>query len=290
MRIGLAVAMSLVLVGCLVPSVSMPAGAAVDMYDGRWHFTLAPYVWLPTINGTLNLQAPGTRSSSLGGLLGATPPPGTTVAVTLGPSSYLSNLNFAFLGYFEARKSNWSLFTDVIDISAATQKSSVTTVDFGRGPIQISPSFNTNTSASFSSLIATLAVGYTVVHKDMSTLDVFGGGQYINISASVNWSLTGPRDLFPQSGSLGRSQELLAGVAGIKGNLQLGTSRWFVPYFFDVGTGGFSTWQAMAGIGYAFSWGDVALTYRHLYVDTPSGNVIQNTTLDGPMLGVVFHW
>ena len=46
----------------------------------------------------------------------------------------------------------------------------------------------------------------------------------------------------------------------------------------------------MAGVGYSFSWGDVALTYRQLYLDMGSGNLVQNMTLSGPMLGVAFHF
>jgi len=276
---------------CLMGTLCVPAGAAVDMYDGHWRFTIAPYAWFPTVNGTVNFTAPGTLSSSnLGMLLGASPPPGTTVGVTLTPGNYLSSLNFAFLGYFEARKDNWSVFADVMDMSLASQSSAVTTVNIGRGPFQISPSFNTTTYASFQGLIATLAASYTVAHKDMSTLDVFGGGQYISVTTGVNWSLVGPRDLFPQSGNLSASQSLLAGVVGIKGNWQLGDSRWFVPYLFDVGGGGFSTWQGTAGIGYAFSWGDVILNYRYLYVDEGSGNLLQGVSLSGPMLGVAFHF
>lgn len=45
----------------------------------------------------------------------------------------------------------------------------------------------------------------------------------------------------------------------------------------------------MAGIGYAFSWGDVTLSYRHMYIDMP-GDLIEKTTLSGPQLGVAFHW
>jgi hypothetical protein len=82
----------------------------------------------------------------------------------------------------------------------------------------------------------------------------------------------------------------VAGVAGINGNIQLGSSRWFIPYDLDGRGGGFTTYQAMAGIAYAFSWGDVALTYRHLYVDLGSGGALRNLTLSGRMLGVALHW
>jgi hypothetical protein len=272
-------------------SLAAPVSAAVDMYDGNLRWTFIPYLWFPTVNGTFNITTPGARGSG-SGILGPVPPPGTTISGTIGPNSYLTNLNFAFLGYLEARKENWSAFTDVITMSLGNQTSSIDTVDFGQGPTHIERSANINTTTDIQTTFATLAASYTLVHKDMSTLDVFLGGQLASVNVTANWSLNGPRDLFPQSGSAGAGSTLVDGVVGIKGSLQLGgaDSRWFLPYYFDGGAGGYSTYEGMAGIGYAFSWGDVLLTYRHLYVDMGSGGLVQSLTLSGPMLGVAFHW
>jgi len=284
-------AVGILIVGGLALALPMPAGAAVDMYDGRWHYTVAPYLWVPTINGTLNFAAPGSLGNlGGGGMLGGGLPSGTTVGVTLGPSALFSNLNFGFLGYFEARKANWSVFTDVIYMSLSSQNTSVTTVNVGLGPININPSFNSSTSTSFQTFLGTLAASYTMVHTDQGTLDVFAGGQIASLNATVNWSLVGPLGAFPQSGTLSRSQSLVAGIGGIKGTVKLGGGNWFLPYFLDAGGGGFTTWQAMAGVGYAFSWGDVVLTYRHLYLDMGSGGLVQSTSMSGPMLGVVWHF
>jgi hypothetical protein len=281
--------------GALCCSLATASSAETDMYDGHLRFTFIPYLWFPTINGTLNFTAPGNLGSGGGGGGGGnlpTLPSGTTVGVTVGPNDYLTHLNFAFLGYLEARKGNWSVFTDVITMDLSSQNSDVTTFNVGNGPVHLDPTFNSSTTAAFSTTIATLAGSYTVLHRNMTTLDVFAGAQLVSANATVNWSLNGPRGQFPQSGTLSAGQELVAGVAGIKGSIQLGgaDSRWFIPYYFDVGGGGFTTYQAMAGIAYAFSWGDVALTYRHLYVDMGSGGMVQNLTLSGPMLGVGFHF
>ena len=29
------------------------ANAEEDLYDGKWHFSITPYLWLPDINGTV---------------------------------------------------------------------------------------------------------------------------------------------------------------------------------------------------------------------------------------------
>src|SRR5580658_9240226 len=103
---------------CVVCAYARPASADTDMYDGNWRFTFAPYIWAPTINGSLNFTAPGAQG---GASLPNQIPPGTNIGVTVGPNSYLTNLNSAFLGYFEVRKSNWSAFTDVITMSLSDQ-------------------------------------------------------------------------------------------------------------------------------------------------------------------------
>jgi hypothetical protein len=43
------------------------------------------------------------------------------------------------------------------------------------------------------------------------------------------------------------------------------SSAWFVPYYLDVGAGdSYLTWQALAGIGYKFKWGETAAFWRYL--------------------------
>jgi hypothetical protein len=81
-------------------------------------------------------------------------------------------------------------------------------------------------------------------------------------------------------------------IAGLKGRVALGEGRhWFVPYYFDVGTGESSlTWQAMAGVGYSFGWGDVTLAWRHIDYDMKSGKSIESVSFDGPGVAAAFRW
>ena len=77
----------------LLGSVGAASGAGVDMYDGQWHYSLTPYAWFPNIYQKLQLNTPS------GG--------GKTVEVEVKPDSYLSDLEFALMGTFEARKGDW---------------------------------------------------------------------------------------------------------------------------------------------------------------------------------------
>ena len=67
--------------------------------------------------------------------------------------------------------------------------------------------------------------------------------------------------------------------------------RWFVPYYVDVGWGDDSrSWQAYAGVGYRFGWGDVIAAYRHLQYDQSGGALVQDLKLGGPLIGASFRW
>jgi opacity protein-like surface antigen len=61
--------------------------------------------------------------------------------------------------------------------------------------------------------------------------------------------------------------------------------------FSDIGTGDSDfTWQAMAGLGYQFNWGDVVLTYRYLDYDLGSASSVTDPKFSGVMLGASFSW
>jgi hypothetical protein len=81
-------------------------------------------------------------------------------------------------------------------------------------------------------------------------------------------------------------------IVGCKGRLGFGDSdSWFVPYYFDVGTGESDlTWQAMAGLGYTFDWGDVLVALRYLEYDLQSDSTIEAVTFNGPAIAVSFRW
>ena len=64
-------------------------------------------------------------------------------------------------------------------------------------------------------------------------------------------------------------------IVGIRGEFDWTSEKWSTPYYLDVGTGSSSlTWQAMAGLSYAFGWGDLLLMYRHLDYDQSSNKLL----------------
>jgi hypothetical protein len=142
----------------------------------------------------------------------------------------------------------------------------------------------------------TLAGGYNLARTPESPFDVIGGVRWFGITSETSWNLSGaiagPQQgqSFAAAGSVSGSKDLFDGIIGVRGRAKL-ADRWFLPYYLDVGTGSSNlTWQALAGITYAFGWGEVALAYRHLYYDQKGNDLVQDFKFSGPMLGATFRF
>jgi hypothetical protein len=124
------------------------------------------------------------------------------------------------------------------------------------------------------------------------SVDLIGGLRYGGLRASTDWNLSGPLGLLAASGSVAETANLWDGIVGAKGEVRLSDDgRWFVPFEVDVGGGkGNWTWNAIAGVGYHFGWGDLLAAYRNLEFDTTDGQPIKNLRMSGPALAVTFRW
>jgi hypothetical protein len=241
----------------------------------QWNFVLTPYLWVPTLHGTLSFNAP--------------PPDPGAPTVALEPSRYLHSLDLALMLAFEARKGDWSILTDIMYLNFSNQKASVRTVSGPGGIVQVP--VNSDTSVGMHSTVWTLVGGYTVARGDSGTLDVIAGTRHLTVDASLDWNFAGSLGLLPQSGSYSQSDDLWAAIAGVRGKLKWGDSKWFTPYYLDVGTGSSAmTWQALTGISYSFDWGDLGLSYRYLSYDMKDDKLLQNMSFGGLAFGANFHF
>lgn len=261
----------------LLAAVGTAAGAGVDMYDGQWHYSLTPYAWFPNIYQTIQLNTP------LGG--------GKTVEVEVKPDSYLSNLDFALMGIFEARKGDWALAMDLVYNDFSGEQGKIKTV---RGPAgnELLP-IDVNVNADIKALIWEGIGSYTAARSTAGTLDVFGGIRYLGLKTSTDLSFSGPDGIIGRSGSTSDKINVWDGIVGVRGEVQLGDSGdWFLPYYLDIGAGNHSnwTWQGWAGIGYRFGWGDVVLVYRNLSYSTTGDEILEDMRMAGPALGATFRW
>ena len=115
----------------------------------------------------------------------------------------------------------------------------------------------------------------------------------------LSWGLSGNVGQIPLPGRDGQARASLTNwdfVIGFRGRFAFGQDNaWFIPYHLDMGSGDSDfTWQAMAGVGYAFRWGEAVGFWRHLGYDLDTDPAdragVQEMDFSGPGLGVVFRW
>jgi len=255
------------------------APAAAD-----WNFTVTPYLWLPTINGTSRFNLPPGSGDG-------------RFDVEFGPNDYLSNLQATAMVSGEARNGRTSFATDVIYLSFAGERSNVREVDIGGDRVPVNVNLNRTTESSFKGLAWTFVGGRSLVFTPTTTLDAILGVRYFGATAKADWQLnadvTGPgggTTTFPRTGHVEDDVDLWDGIIGVRGRSKIG-ERWTVPYYFDIGGGSSAlTWQAAVGITYSYHWGDVGAVYRHLAYDQKTDALLQNMSFSGPAINFGFHF
>jgi hypothetical protein len=96
------------------PALAQSTGGSGKSID-EWGFTMAPYMMLPWMNGTVAVK-------------------GRDHEVDVAPGDIFSNLQFGVMGYFEARKAKWGTGVDAIymALGGSVDRPSAN-VDFNQG-------------------------------------------------------------------------------------------------------------------------------------------------------------
>ena len=280
MRVGFTVILFL-LATCRV------ANSADDSQDD-WLFEVTPYIWLPTISGTLNYEPPDGE-----------PPPdgsGNGLVVEVGPTDWLDLINGVAMVNGSIKKGRFSLRSDFIYLALESDNDIVTGTGTD-GDLPIDASLNVATQTSFDGIVWTLLGGYTLTDTDRSSVDIIGGVRYFGVDVRTIWNLTiditrpGGGVELPAQGSRTVEVELWDGIVGMTGNFKLGEGAWSIPFYLDVGTGSSElTWQALTGLSYSYAWGDLMMVYRHLSYDEDASGFMQDFSFSGPTLGARFRF
>jgi len=250
--------------GALLLTAAAASAAAGGPSD--WQFGAMLYGWLPSVSGDLNHPLP--RDTGGG-------------SVSVDADKILDALQFTLMASFEARKGDWSVFTDVIYLDLAGDESKSVALPGDR----FSPVLDAD--LELTGWVWTLAGGYTVWRSGRSHLDVLAGTRLLALDTELKLTGEGP---FQRGRKASDSVNLWDGIVGVTGRVTL-NDRWFVPYYADVGAGGSDvTWQMAGGVGYAFDWGEVMLLYRHLQYDQGDDELLQDVAFSGGMLGVNFQF
>jgi hypothetical protein len=261
-------------IACVSAALS-PASALASEQES-WGFGLSIYGWLPDIAGQTSFTPPGGGGD-----------------FEIGVDQILENLEFTLMGMFDARKGNGGFLVDMIYLGVGNSRSGVTEGTIGGTPIPVGATANLN--FDMDSWIWTLAGYYRTVDKPESTFDVLAGLRYMDVEQKLNWNITGNVGTRPPADLTGSGESRLSNwdaILGVRGRLNFGSNNaWFVPYYLDVGTGDSDlTWQGIAGIGYAFGWGETVAAWRYLSYELDSGSPIADINFNGPAIGVAFRW
>ena len=265
----------------LATAAVVPEATAQDLTAGDWKFRAQVYGWFPSVSGSTNLPP----SSGNGG-----------IAPNVDLSNYMDALQFAFMGTFEARKGKLGLLTDYIYLNFEADKSARRDFNLSGplGLISIPAGAAADVNVGLSGYVWSLAGSYAVVEDPTVDLQLIGGFRYLKVKPSLDWRISGNIGSLPPvavAGSASSNPGAWDAIIGAKGRVKLGDGAWFVPYYVDVGTGQSDfTWQAMSGVGYAFSWGDITAAYRHLSYKFPDSFAVKDLSFTGPAVALGFRW
>ena len=266
------------------------SGAAVAQSDSdEWQFNLTPYLWLPTIDGTFRYSPPAG---------------GGSLDIEVGPTDWLDLINFGALIGGTARKGRFSIISDFVYLSLTSKNDGrVVSVDDNITvpgfpvPIPISASLNLNTRTDLDGLVWMITGGYSLQATETSSLDVFAGARYFGVDVSTSWDLTvdittsGGMVVLPAQGSIASDVDIWDGIIGIRGHSNVGSGKWSVPYYFDVGAGDSDrTSNAMVGLSREYGWGDLVIAYRHLDYDQDANDLLQGLSFSRPAIGARFSF
>lgn len=258
--------------GCVAPAAAQTQTAET----GDWRYSLSVYGYFPSLGGSSSTP---------------TSPGGPTIDIS--SDTIVDKLKFTFMGAFEAHNGRWGVFTDYIYLNLGDSKQG--SRDFTISQQAIPGNTSANLEWDLKGSLWTFAGEYRVVSDPHWRVDALAGARMFALKPSLRWTISG--DLGPissaeRTGFSEDSETLWDGIVGARGRYALGESgRWYLPFYVDVGTGQSRlTWQAAAGVSYAYSWGELTGMWRYISYDLKSGGSINDLNFNGPMFGATFRW
>jgi len=265
------------------PALATEGAGETSVSDASaWTFRTQIYGWFPAIAGETVFPPPASGGNGTG--------------VGIDAADYMRALEFAFMGSLEVRKGRIGALVDVIYLNFEAGESATRdlTLTGPGGLINLPAGVTADAELGLSGWVWTMTGTYSAIETSRHNLQLLGGWRYLSVKASFDWDLSGNlADLPPQSasGKISADPEFWDAIVGVRGRLNWADGAWFTPYHLDIGSGESDlTWQAVAGIGYAFSWGELIGVYRHLDYRLDSDSAVKDLSFGGPAVSVAFRW
>jgi hypothetical protein len=232
-------------------------GSAPD----KWQFGAEIYAYIPKISTT-----------------GSFPTGSAATTVNLLATSIIDEVNGGFMGSFSAHNGRWGVFTDYMYLNVGGARSQARDASIGGVGLPASASAEVGTELKGSAW--TLAGQYRVTNDPAWTVDLLAGARMLDVTQKTDWTLAGNLGSIvvpSRSGSAEISGKVWDGIIGVRGRYAFGADRkWSVPFYLDAGTGQSDrTLQALVGVAYAFSWGEINASWRYLDYHFTSGKPLQ---------------
>ena len=225
-----------------------------------FRFAITPYVWVPSVHGTIDYDNTQIATASMSG------------------STIVKNLDTGFMLDGEIHYGRWGVLGNA---TFAKLKMPNTQANL--------PAQGTTATAQTDIWmgIYTAAGTYTAYSSEQFYLDVLAGARFLHLNSKTNLSETAAQS------TLFSGLSSTDAVGGVQGRIRLGESRFFVPYYVDAG-GGSSiakfTSQQILGVGYSFKLADVLLVYNNLYYNFNKNNYSAYVDMGGPAIAATFRF
>ena len=251
----------------LLLAFAIATTATAEPGSDQWTYSAELYGWLPDIKTT----------TATGG------------DVEITQHDLIETIQMFFFGSAAAYKGKWSLFADTV-YQKISEDGGLTESVPVLGPIELDVDIDAD--ISMKAFIGTFGGTYNIFDNDKATVNLIGGARYlwIQLDTQFDFSTLVLGQEVNRSKNETLSGDVWDGIVGVRGKINL-NDKWYLPYYVDVGTGQSDlTWQAVAGVGYKFKWGDVLLTYRYLDYEFKSDYHIDDLSASGPQLGAKFYF
>lgn len=238
----------------IATAACMLMASAAAAQDGDWTYSLTAYLW-------------ATKTA-----VSAQSPSGETVEAELSFSDALENLDFAFMGAFEARKGKLGLLADGMYFKLSPNNET-------RGPLTDSVTIRTQMT------VVSGYATYRVVEDQDLAVDLAGGFRWANLDSDV--STTGVLTT-----AFEKNDDWIDPVIGVRLSTQLSdtvSATLFADY------GGFSsdstTWQTAVTVGYALNerW-TLRGGYRYMEFDREIDGRDFSLDQSGLLLGATYNF
>jgi hypothetical protein len=184
--------MTVMLLAC-----AMVVNAAEEKMDDKWHFAITPYIWIPSISGSMELDpAPGFGSGNL----------------EYGSGSYLDYLDFVGMLDLQMQKGRWSLLADIMYVAFSGNQ----TADFP-GILPGSSGWTVGADWELQAFIFEFAGAYSLFQNEYVNFDLLAGVRYAGIDGKAALGIAGPLPAWARSQTFSETENFFDPIVGFQG-------------------------------------------------------------------------